>query len=231
MAACTATVVRCQDRTVTDRPDVKIQMHNLSAEDLDMRASFSTSFRFGSATFALRPESRGSVHIRSPDPNEPPAITANYLADPRDRKTSVAALRLARRIAEQPALKALIVREVRPGPDARSDVALLEHIARLGATSYHPIGTRKMGTDAAAVVDPELRVHGIRDSWSPTPYHADHGVLQHQPALLLIGERCRIRCATPATTRPVGRCGPRRPRHSGLTPTPRPLITLAGTAS
>ena len=101
-----------------DRPDVKIQMHNLSAEDprhptelvLDKFPGF------GIGTFALRPESTGSVHIRSADPEEPPAIAANYLTDARDRKTSIAALRLARRIAEQPALAKLIVREVRPGP-------------------------------------------------------------------------------------------------------------------
>ena len=59
---------------------------------------------FGIGTFALRPHSTGSVHIRSADPEEPPAIVANYLADARDRATSIAALRLARRIAEQPAL-------------------------------------------------------------------------------------------------------------------------------
>ena len=194
MAACTATVhALAKTDPSLDRPDVKIQMHNLSAED-PRHASQLVLDKFpgfGIGTFALRPESRGSVHIRSTDPNEPPAITANYLADPRDRKTSVAALRLARRIAEQPALKALIVREVRPGPDARSDEALLEHIARLGATSYHPIGTCKMGTDAAAVVDPELRVHGIKGlrvadaSIMPTMVSSN----TNAPSFL-IGERC-----------------------------------------
>ena len=194
MAACTATVhALAKTDPSLDRPDVKIQMHNLSAED-PRHASQLVLDKFpgfGIGTFALRPESRGSVHIRSTDPNEPPAITANYLADPRDRKTSVAALRLARRIAEQPALKALIVREVRPGPDARSDEALLEHIARLGATSYHPIGTCKMGTDATAVVDPELRVHGIKGlrvadaSIMPTMVSSN----TNAPSFL-IGERC-----------------------------------------
>ena len=101
------------------------------------------------------------MHLASADPEEPPAIVANYLADPRDRATSIAALRLVRRIADQPALKELIVREVRPGPQAQSDEALLAHIGKLGATSYHPIGTCKMGSDAMAVVDSELRVHGI----------------------------------------------------------------------
>ena len=123
--------------------------------------------------------------------NEPPAIAANYLTDERDKKTSIAALRLVRRIAEQPALKALIVREVRPGPEAQSDDALLEHIARLAATSYHPIGTCKMGTDPMAVVDPELRVHGIRGlrvadaSIMPTMVSSN----TNAPSFL-IGERC-----------------------------------------
>ena len=164
MAACTATVhALAKTDPALDRPDVKIQMHNLSAEDpRDPNKLVLDKFPgFGIGTFALRPESRGSVHLRSADPEEPPEIAANYLADPRDRATSIAALRLARRIAAQPALQALIVREVRPGPDAQSDEALLAHIAKLGATSYHPIGTCKMGHDDMSVVDTELRVHGI----------------------------------------------------------------------
>ena len=170
-----------------DRPDVKIQMHNLSAEDprhptelvLDKFPGF------GIGTFALRPESTGSVHIRSADPDEPPAIEANYLTDARDRKTSIAALRLARRIAEQPALAKLIVREVRPGPEAQSDAALLEHIAKLGATSYHPIGTCKMGSDAHGGGGPRAA-----RAWRQGParrrrlHHADHGLLQHERALV-----------------------------------------------
>ena len=194
MAACTATVhALAKTDPSLDRPDVKIQMHNLSADDprhptelvLDRFPGF------GIGTFALRPDSTGSVHIRSGDPDAPPAIEANYLADARDRKTSVAALRLARRIAEQPALAKLIVREVRPGPEAQSDEALLEHIAKLGATSYHPIGTCKMGSDAMAVVDRELRVHGITGlrvadaSIMPTMVSSN----TNAPSFL-IGERC-----------------------------------------
>jgi len=131
------------------------------------------------------------VHIRSTDPEEPPAIAANYLTDPRDRKTSIAALRLARRIADQQALAKLIVREVRPGADAKSDEALLEHIAKLGATSYHPIGTCKMGADLMAVVDHELRVHGVKGlrvadaSIMPTMVSSN----TNAPSFL-IGERC-----------------------------------------
>ena len=194
MAACTASVhALAKTDPGLARPDVKIQMHNLSAEDprhptelvLDKFPGF------GIGTFALRPFSTGSVHIRSANPEEPPAIAANYLSDARDRSTSIAALRLARRIAAQPALARLIVREVRPGPEAQSDEALLAHIAKLGATSYHPIGTCKMGADAMAVVDHQLRVHGIKGlrvadaSIMPTMVSSN----TNAPSFL-IGERC-----------------------------------------
>ncbi len=194
MAACTAQVhALAKTDPALDRPDVKIQMHNLSAADprhpTDLVLDDFPGFGIG--TFALRPESQGSVHIRAPDPDAPPAITANYLADPRDRATSVAALRLARRIAAQPALAALIVRETRPGPEAQSDEELLEHIAKLGATSYHPIGTCKMGSDAMAVVDARLRVRGVQGlriadaSIMPTMVSAN----TNAPSFM-IGERC-----------------------------------------
>jgi choline dehydrogenase len=100
-------------------------------------------------------------------------------------------LRLVRRIAAQPALRDLIVREVRPGPEATSDEALLDHIAKLGATSYHPIGTCRMGSDPMAVVDAELRVHGmdglrIADaSIMPTMVSSN----TNAPSFM-IGERC-----------------------------------------
>lgn len=194
MAACTATVhALAKTNPALERPDVKIQMHNLSAEDPRHPSELVLDKfpGFGIGTFALRPESTGSVHIRSSNPEEAPAIAANYLADARDKKTSIAALRLARRIAEQPALRKLIVREVRPGPDAQSDEALLEHIARLGATSYHPIGTCKMGSDDMAVVDHELKVRGIKGlrvadaSIMPTMVSSN----TNAPSFL-IGERC-----------------------------------------
>jgi len=194
MAACTATVhALAKTELAQDRPDVKIQLHTLSAEDprhptelvLDKFPGF------GIGTFALRPQSTGSVHIASADPKAPPIIRANYLSDAGDRATSIAALRLARRIAAQPALARLIVREVRPGPEVQSDAGLLEHIARLGATSYHPIGTCKMGSDAMAVVDHELRVHGVKGlrvadaSIMPTMVSSN----TNAPSFL-IGERC-----------------------------------------
>lgn len=176
-----------------DRPDVKLQVHALTAADPRHpdRIDFDPFSGFGIGSFILRPHSKGSVHIRSRNVEDPPVVIANYLADERDRKTSVAALRLTRRIAEQASLRKLIVREVRPGPEAQSDEALLEHVAQLGATSYHPIGTCKMGTDPMAVVDPQLRVHNIRGlrvadaSIMPTMVSSN----TNAPSFM-IGERC-----------------------------------------
>jgi choline dehydrogenase len=194
MAAATATVhALARTDPALDRPDVKIQIHNLSAADPRHPdgIQFDPFPGFGIGSFVLRPHSTGSVHIRSRDVAEPPVIIANYLADERDRRTSIAALRLTRRIAEQPAFAKLIVREVRPGSDVQSDEALLAHIAELGATSYHPVGTCKMGTDAMAVVDPKLRVRGIRGlrvadaSIMPTMVSSN----TNAPSFL-IGEKC-----------------------------------------
>ncbi|MBB4155552.1 choline dehydrogenase [Sphingomonas jinjuensis] len=113
------------------------------------------------AVCQLRPESRGWVRIRSASAEDYPAILANYLTDPLDRKTIVAGLKQGRAIAAQPALATLIERETIPGADAADDAALL-HFARLaGATIYHPVGTCAMGHGRSAVVDPALRVHGI----------------------------------------------------------------------
>ena len=113
------------------------------------------------AACQLRPESRGSVHIRSADPLDRPRIVPNYLSDPLDREVIVAGLRWGRRIAAQPTLAGYIDHETVPGAAAVSDDDLLAHARRAGTTLYHPVGTCAMGRGAAAVVDPQLRVHGI----------------------------------------------------------------------
>ena len=195
MAACTATVhALAKTDPSLDRPDVKIQLHYLSAEDprhpSRAGARQVSGLRHRHIRAAAR-NRRARCTLPRPIPTSRRRSRPITWPTPRDRATSIAALRLARRIAEQPALKALIVREVRPGPEAQSDEALLEHIARLGATSYHPIGTCKMGSDAMAVVDHELRVHGIKGlrvadaSIMPTMVSSN----TNAPSFL-IGERC-----------------------------------------
>ena len=109
----------------------------------------------------LRPESKGWVRIKSSDPARHPAILANYLSDPLDQEVTVASFRWARRIAEQPALREVIDHEMNPGGKVATDEQLLAFARATGTTIYHPVGTCRMGSDPAAVVDPELRVVGV----------------------------------------------------------------------
>lgn len=112
-------------------------------------------------SYFTRPESQGELTIRSADPAAAPAIKANYLASQVDRTAAVALIRWVRRLVAQPALAALVVEELVPGPQYRSDEELLEAALRIGRTAYHVAGTCRMGGDADSVVDPELRVRGV----------------------------------------------------------------------
>lgn len=108
-----------------------------------------------------RPESSGSTHIQSADPFADPAIHYSFLATEKDRRTAVMAVRRAREIVAMPPLAGVIEEELQPGAKVQSDEEILDFIRRTGSTTYHPVGTCKMGQDPMAVVDPELRVHGI----------------------------------------------------------------------
>lgn len=109
----------------------------------------------------LRPQSRGSLHIRSADPFAAPRIAPNFLHEAEDRETLVAGMRVARELAATEPLAAHVVEEITPGAEAASDADLVDYAARTGATLYHPVGTCKMGSDAMAVVDDRLRVRGL----------------------------------------------------------------------
>ncbi len=115
------------------------------------------------AACQLRPESRGTIHIKSADPFAPPSIRPNYLSTPLDRDTIVAGLRWGRVIAGQQALSPYMGDELLPGSAVESDADLLEFARQSGSTIYHPVGTCAMGRagDPRAVVDPELRVRGV----------------------------------------------------------------------
>ena len=108
-----------------------------------------------------KPLSRGSVTLRSADPEEAPRIFFNYLAEEEDRLALRRGARLTREIFAQPAMDPYRGHEIRPGAAMKSDEDLDNWIADYAATSYHPSGTCKMGKDAMAVVDPDTRVHGI----------------------------------------------------------------------
>ena len=112
----------------------------------------------------LRPTSRGSIHARTPDIGEAPAIRPNYLATPEDRRVAVESLRLVRHIVGQNALRPYAPVEVKPGAEAESDAALLQGARLNSSTIFHPVGTAKMGQadDPMAVVDPRLRVRGTQ---------------------------------------------------------------------
>jgi choline dehydrogenase len=113
------------------------------------------------AAVQLRPESRGSIHIRSGAPTDKPVIRANYLSAEVDRQTVVSGLRLCRAMIEQSALDAYRGAELAPGGACQSDADLLSYAQNAGSTVYHPTSTCRMGSDALAVVDPRLRVKGV----------------------------------------------------------------------
>lgn len=140
-------------------PDIQFHVATFSADTAGGAVHPFSGFTF--SVCQLRPESRGSIRIRSADPLATPEIQTNYLSTEFDQKTMVAAMRTARDIAAAPAMQALVKREHRPGPEAKTDEELLSFCRQFGQTIFHPAGTAKMGSDAMAVVDERLRVHGV----------------------------------------------------------------------
>ncbi|MGA8549909.1 MAG: GMC family oxidoreductase N-terminal domain-containing protein [Stellaceae bacterium] len=109
----------------------------------------------------MRPESKGHIHITAADPRRPPAINFNFLSSPPDAELTVRAVRIARAIMTAPAMAALQASEVAPGAEWTTDDEILDWVKQAAETTYHPVGTCKMGSDPMAVVDAQLRVHGI----------------------------------------------------------------------
>ena len=146
---------------------------------------------FTSSICQLRPESRGTIRIRSADPLESPAIRANYFSTETDRRVTVAGMRLARRIAETAPLAELIEAEFIPGPDVQTDEEMIAAARQHANTIFHPVGTCKMGGDPLAVVDERLRLHGIAGlrvadcSIMPTLVSGNTNA-----AAIMIGEKC-----------------------------------------
>jgi choline dehydrogenase len=109
----------------------------------------------------LRSESVGSIHIASADAAKPPAIRFNFLSAEIDREATVAGMRIVRRLMNAPAMRRLLGEELAPGPSVQSDRELIDWVKAHAETTYHPVGTCKMGNDPRAVVDDRLRVHGL----------------------------------------------------------------------
>ncbi len=145
----------------SETPDTQIHFITYSAdrpgEGLHKFSAFTSS------TCHLRPESRGQIHAISPDPAIAPRIQANYLSASIDQEMAVHGVRLSRRIVGQPAMAPFFDREELPGARIDSDEEILDFARDTGGTIFHPTGTCKMGpaTDVNAVVDAELRVHGL----------------------------------------------------------------------
>ena len=110
----------------------------------------------------LRPSSRGSVSLRSPDPMAAPAIAPNYLSTEEDVRVAVAGLKFTRRIMQAGALAPFKPKELKPGQEITSDDDLASAAGDLGTTIFHPVGTCKMGNDPMAVVNDRLQVRGVR---------------------------------------------------------------------
>src|SRR5580658_14134 len=109
----------------------------------------------------MRPESRGHIHIVSADARRPPAINFNFLSSPIDAEITVRAVRIARAVMTASAMAPMLVSEIAPGVPVTTDDEIIDWVKRAAETTYHPVGTCKMGSDAMAVVDSQLRVHGV----------------------------------------------------------------------
>jgi choline dehydrogenase len=138
-----------------------IQFHLLTVSVDRPGVSLHDFSGFTSSICQLRPESRGTIQIRSTDPMDKPAIRANYFSTETDRRVTVAGMRLARRIAETAPLAELIESEFIPGPDVQTDEEMVAAARQHATTIFHPVGTCKMGDDPLAVVDDRLRLHGV----------------------------------------------------------------------
>lgn len=150
-----------------DAPDIQIGFSPFLPDPGGL-AKLADGSGFLLSTYQLRPESRGSVRINSPDPRAPASITLNTLATENDRKTLIAGLKLLRQIAQAEPLRRLGVTEVTPhlagaedGDTQLDDTRLMDHIVRSAGSAFHYSGTARIGNDELAVVDSSLRVHGI----------------------------------------------------------------------
>ena len=109
----------------------------------------------------LRPESRGEVRVASPDARAAPRIAPNYLSTEGDRQVAAAAIRLARRIMDQPPMRRYSPQEIKPGDTVQTEAELIRAAGDIGTTIFHPVGTVHMGPQDSAPLDPRLRLRGI----------------------------------------------------------------------
>jgi len=140
-------------------PDIQIHFIPFSTDKMGEKLHPFSGFT--ASVCQLRPESRGSLRIRSADPAVAPEIRINYLATETDRMAFIDGIRVLRKILAAAALKSYVVDEVYPGASTTSDADVLDFCRKTGSTVYHPTSTCRMGNDSLAVVDQGLKVRGI----------------------------------------------------------------------
>jgi choline dehydrogenase-like flavoprotein len=150
-------------KTRPEEPLPDLQLHFVPIANAYHALELSRLFKYAYTLMIcdLRPLSRGSVGLASDDPLAPPRIDPNYGAEPRDIDKLVIGIRKGRQIMAQHAFDAHRDVELEPGTELQTDEQLREWVRSHAETVYHPVGTCKMGVDAMAVVDPQLRVRGI----------------------------------------------------------------------
>jgi 4-pyridoxate dehydrogenase len=153
-------------RPELELPDIQFLFRAVATRAQPYLPPFKPAYADGFSLRAvmLHPESRGEVELASADPRVPVRIRQNFLATEGDRRTMRDGLKLVRRLCATPPLSDFAARELAPGPDVQSDEKLDAYVRATAATAHHPLGTCKMGPDGdpMAVVDPELRVRGIK---------------------------------------------------------------------
>lgn len=147
-----------EDKT---RPD--LQIHVAPATVVRGGQTQIPGFGFTVNSTFMRPRSKGSIRLRSSNPEDEPLVDPNYLDDPHDRKMAIKSVRIIREVLAQAAMSSLIREERLPGPSAQTDEEIMAYVRQYGCCDYHPVGTCKMGVDDLAVVDPELRVRGLKN--------------------------------------------------------------------
>jgi choline dehydrogenase len=150
-------------RTRADSADVDLQLLLMAVLWLDQGLRTPTEHGFTLAAAAVKPESRGSITVRSSDPLDAPVIQPNYCSDVegKDIRVLIDGIRWMRKIVAAPEFASLAGVEITPGPEVISDRDLAAYVRQSAETYFHPVGTCKMGIDELAVVDPQLRVRGV----------------------------------------------------------------------
>jgi len=149
----------CTEYSIGGRPDVQFNVMPLSVDKPG--DPLHTYSGFTASAWQCHGKSRGQLAIRSTDPFEQPRIEPNYFAEEIDRKTIVAGLKILREIHQQKSFRDLWDIEVVPGEAARDDASLWNFARNTGGTVFHCVGTCRMGSDDASVLDPQLRVRGV----------------------------------------------------------------------